>query len=505
MDQLGYLQMGPEENVDAYYSRLRSLLHKWHNHGIPPNYLKNQFIRGLLNPECIVMVNMANPYTLEEAYNIAKRWEESTMRAHYGYNYRPEVHPYSILGGDPQSVYNQPGMDSYERDYYPRRILNPQPLAIRTPLELKPQPLDIKAAPEDSNTKEIIELQQKFKELSVQLANAKDKRPKATNQRTNVWCANCGGHGHLPTECSSPINNKGKKCSYCGGKGHDITTCWNISEVRMVVIDTNNHPGPNRNVNKAPYSVTSKRPFTRPNVEPPYKPGDGRPRWNDTYNKHPVWNGPPTNPNTHNYGPLEKGKHIVCFNCGELGHYRNECPNPRKQVGYTPLCGRCHEPGYISTYCTAVITKFPPSERDYPKTKQVQITENVNHIAQMLDSEPVYVTKSQARKALVERSSDSDSPTEVIKKTKETPKKLILDIPVMDKLLNPIPVIPPNIPLNSIPSTSELPQKSQEPIEKSATEVPIVEINSKPPIQEVPLISKPPLITPTFYRTPRKV
>jgi hypothetical protein len=237
-------------------------------------------------------------------------------------------------------------------------------------------------------------------------------------------------------------------------------------------------------------------------VEPPYKPGDGRPRWNDTYNKHPVWNGPPTNPNTHNYRPLEKGKHIVCFNCGELGHYRNECPNPRKQVGYTPLCGRCHEPGHISTYCTTVITEFPPSERDYPKTKQVQITENINHIAQMLDSEPVYVTRSQARKALVERSSHSDSPTVVIKKTKDTPKKLIPDILVMDKLLNPIPVILPNITLNPIPSTSELPQRSQESIEKSTTEVPIVEINSKPPI---PLISKPPLITPTFYRTPRKV
>jgi hypothetical protein len=88
MDQLGYLQMGPNEDVDAYYSHLRSLLHKWHNHGMPPEYLKNQFIKGLLNPECIVMVNMASPATLEEAYNTAKRWEESTMRAHYGYNYR---------------------------------------------------------------------------------------------------------------------------------------------------------------------------------------------------------------------------------------------------------------------------------------------------------------------------------------------------------------------------------------------------------------------------------
>jgi hypothetical protein len=288
---------------------------------MPLDYLKNQFIKGLLNPECIVMVNMASPATLEEAYNTAKRWEESTMRAHYGYNYRQELHPYPLLAGDPQSVYNQPGMDSYGQDYYPRRILNPPPLAMRTPQDIRSQPLAIKAIPEDNNTKEIIDLQQKFKELFVQLANARDKRPKATNQRTNVWCTNCGGQGHLPSECSSAITNKGKKCSYCGGRGHDITTCWNISEVRTVVTDGKNQSWPKKNVNKAPYSVTSKRSFIRPNVGPPYKPGDGRPRWNDTYNQPPVWNGPPTNPATHNYGPPERGIHIVCFNCGELGHY----------------------------------------------------------------------------------------------------------------------------------------------------------------------------------------
>jgi hypothetical protein len=121
-----------------------------------------------------------------------------------------------------------------------------------------------------------------------------------------------------------------------------------------MVTDTNNQPGPNRNANKVPYSVSSKRPFMRPNVGPLYKPGDERPRWNDTYNKHLVWNGPPINPKTHNYGPPDMGKHVVCFNCGELGHYQSECPNPRKQVGYTPLYRRCHEPRHISTYCTAV-------------------------------------------------------------------------------------------------------------------------------------------------------
>jgi hypothetical protein len=108
------------------------------------------------------MVNMANPETLEEAYNIAKRWELSTIFS---------------LGGDPHSVYNQPGMDGYGRDYYPRRVLNPQPLAVRPPLTMKEtRPLAITAPIEDVNSKEITELQQKFKELSVQLANARDKR-----------------------------------------------------------------------------------------------------------------------------------------------------------------------------------------------------------------------------------------------------------------------------------------------------------------------------------------
>jgi hypothetical protein len=176
------------------------------------------------------------------------------------------LHPYLLLAGDPQFVYNQSGMDSNGWDYYPRRILNPQPLAIKAPPEIRPQRLAIKAIPEDNNSNEIIELQQKLKELSVQLANAKDKCPKAINQRTNVWCTNCHGHGHLPTDCLSPINNKGKKYSYCGGRGHDITTCWNISEVRTVMTDNNNQPWPHKNANKALYNVTSKRPFMRPNV-----------------------------------------------------------------------------------------------------------------------------------------------------------------------------------------------------------------------------------------------
>jgi hypothetical protein len=99
-------------------------------------------------------------------------------------------------------------------------------------------------------------------------------------------------------------------------RNHDIADCWNLGKVVAAVSSNLQANGvPN---NKIPYSVTSKRPFTRPKVGPPYRPGDGRPRWNDTYNAAPVWNGPPTNPNTHRYGPPEKGKYLVCYNCQEL-------------------------------------------------------------------------------------------------------------------------------------------------------------------------------------------
>ena len=60
----------------------------------------------------------------------------------------------------------------------------------------------------DSHLKKLKELQNQFNDLSVQVADAKDKQPKPFNQRANVWCTNCGGHGHLPIECPTPIGNK---------------------------------------------------------------------------------------------------------------------------------------------------------------------------------------------------------------------------------------------------------------------------------------------------------
>ena len=35
----------------------------------------------------------------------------------------------------------------------------------------------------------VSKLEKKLNELSIQITNSREKRPKATNQRTNMWCS----------------------------------------------------------------------------------------------------------------------------------------------------------------------------------------------------------------------------------------------------------------------------------------------------------------------------
>ena len=52
-DQLQSFQMYPQESIASYYTRLKTLLRKWHNHGLSNAWITNTFIRGLLDPMCI--------------------------------------------------------------------------------------------------------------------------------------------------------------------------------------------------------------------------------------------------------------------------------------------------------------------------------------------------------------------------------------------------------------------------------------------------------------------
>jgi hypothetical protein len=70
-----------------------------------------------------------------------------------------------------------------------------------------------------------------------------------------------------------------------------------LLDIRIVAVFNNQWKKKAKNK----YKINSKHPFTKPNVGFLYRPNDGRPRWNDTYNTPPNWNGPLTNPNTFKY------------------------------------------------------------------------------------------------------------------------------------------------------------------------------------------------------------
>ena len=107
-----------------------------------------------------------------------------------------------------------------------------------------------------------------------------------------------------------------------------------------------------------------------------------------------MWNGPPTNPNTYRYGPPEKGKMFVCYNCGELGPMLRDCLHPKKQASYEPLCGQCKKKRH-STANTCMARA---------SVKQIQIekfedSQNVNYVKKTINpyKKDVYITRSQEK------------------------------------------------------------------------------------------------------------
>ena len=130
-------------------------------------------------------------------------------------------------------------LENYARNSYPR-ISDPLPTRAMTTV-VNPKPLAIRAPP-DPIMDSITNLEKKFTELVIQVTSGKDKCPIPTNQRTNVWCSNCRGHGHLPTECPTPIESaiEGPICTFCGGS-HHVSKCWNLGKVVAQVQAQNRH------------------------------------------------------------------------------------------------------------------------------------------------------------------------------------------------------------------------------------------------------------------------
>ena len=379
-EKLRTIRMGINERVDSYYGRMQDILQRMGAHLIPDNFLMSIFIGGLYPNPLKTYVKEGAPTTYAQAYGRAKVWEECRLEdelvVYTDNTYSNNPIPPN-MGTFPVTNQNQHyitdarqssmvGAPSYSR---PREQSTPQDSTV--------------AKHEDA----IMNLTKQISELSVKVMRGAPRRPQTTNERTNVWCTNCKGHGHMANECPTPQGIR-IKCTYCGGN-HSVNECWNLKPQRPVnqIEDNRNRPwqeertGPGPNSNYNPRKNFNRRPV---NIDFPT-----RPSWGKT-NGPPNWNGPPHNPNTRNNNANynDRKKIPVCFRCQELGHYANECPNPRKSQDYVPLCGNCKTAGHPTDECSNPKKDYQSNERDWKKEKHVRIQEedeaggsrNVNHI-----------------------------------------------------------------------------------------------------------------------------
>src|SRR5665213_1953145 len=97
MEKLRTIRMGISETVDSYWGRMSDILLRMGTHQIPNNFLRNIFIGGLYPFELKIYVRERTPATREDAFALAKAWEESHVEDRYLYdntNYdRPSRNP----------------------------------------------------------------------------------------------------------------------------------------------------------------------------------------------------------------------------------------------------------------------------------------------------------------------------------------------------------------------------------------------------------------------------
>ena len=109
----------------------------------------------------------------------------------------------------------------------PMAIIYP-PYNLYQPQIVMSQEPPTASVPKESNESLLLNLTKKMEELAVNMAKEKEKRPKQTQFRTNIWCANCNGQDHTIQDCPSPPNMK-LMCTDCGGK-HATYSCWNLTK-----------------------------------------------------------------------------------------------------------------------------------------------------------------------------------------------------------------------------------------------------------------------------------
>ena len=185
-----------------------------------------------------------------------------------------------------------------------------------------------------------------------------------------------------------------------------------------------------------------------------------------------------------------------------------ECPHPKKQVGYEPLCGCCKEKSHTANTC------MTPAFVKQIQIEEIEDSQNVNYILNKLlvQMKRMYIlrdrkqkpkprqtqAKAAPRKSEPKYGSDGDSkkPNDKVIKDPLKGKKSVTFEERIIPIIPPIIPDPIQIPIQSIRIVTDKPQPDPLPLRpKSLKEI------SKSSVHDPSI----PLQRPAFYRPPKKV
>ena len=247
MEKLTTIRMGINETFDSYWGRMSDILLRMGAYQIPDNFLRNVFERGLYLFKSKLYVRECTLATSEDAFALAKSWEESHVEHRYmfdNYNYnlydQPKNHQshHPVLPGQSLTYpcakpmidatqFKHPSVDLFAP---PKVILKPTPITQSSPQELA-----------------LMDITKKLADLEVKITKGASKQPQPIEERTNIWWNNCKGHGHLSNECPTPKGIR-IKCTFCGGNP-SVNECWNLTKSHAInKLRPINHDLGNKNV-----------------------------------------------------------------------------------------------------------------------------------------------------------------------------------------------------------------------------------------------------------------
>ena len=361
--KIGQMRMGHEESVRHFLQRFQRVAKK-----IEPAPSDSMLMRWFVSSLPIKMgvsVRQAHPATLEQAVEAAqsyqsadissskirhkkKKYDSSSSSSESSSDDSSTEDESSDSDSESDSSSDSSEDDGHRRRKHKKKSKKKEKKKSKKKSARKPEKVYKKVLPvaavvsptaimkeKKAIDNRMDELTNQLKALSVHLAGVQPDRRKVNVNRAHVWCVTCKQFGHTPAECpgwSAPVQ-------YVKEEVPDSTHIHHAQP----------YGGSRAEVVEYFYE---EEPDTVYQISAGPKTLQGRPMYA---------NGPqPMQPRPAEYkggvgGPAMAARTsiVICWNCGEPGHYSNSCPKPKMQGNGAPalLCGICKKEGHLPSNC----------------------------------------------------------------------------------------------------------------------------------------------------------